>query len=271
MLTEPPLVNRVSLLKWTIKVLKECSIKPSRRYSQNFVIDPLLIQSILNRVSINDSLIEIGTGLGTLSYYLSRRVRGLKVFYEIDPRLIEVTNELLEDGVLINSDALAHDWTFKQLVSIAPYHLTSDILVKLARSNRVEKGILVLQKEVVERITAKPGTDSYGRLTVLLNVLFKPELGETYPPSSFHPQPNVYSKLIVLTRIRLYDKVTEFIEELTRRVFNERRKKLGNVFRSKLGLNNDDLRKLCINPDRRVYELSVGDFVRIAEYMMGRF
>lgn len=271
MIREPPLSNRKSLYKWTITVLERYSIKPIKRYSQNFVVDPMLVKSILNEVSTSESLVEVGTGVGTLSYYLSRRVRGLKVFYEVDLRLIEVARQLVDEGVLINSDALKHDWVFKQVVSTVPYHLTSDILVKIARSNYVEKGVLVLQREVVDRITAKPGSSNYGRLTILMNTVFRQELGGVYPPRSFYPEPDVYSRLIVLNRVRSYDKVVETLEEVTKRVFNERRRKSVNVFRSKLGLNNDDLRRLSIDPDKRVYELSTGDFIRIAEYVTGRF
>lgn len=262
---EPPLDTQSSLLRWTLNVLNANMIKPVKTLSQNFVVNPSLVRDVVKTVEENSSLVEVGCGLGTLSYFLSRRVRGLKAFFEIDSRLAEISSNLVENGLVINSDALIHEWRFKQVVSTVPYHLTSSVLIKTARSNDVEKAVFILQKEVVNRILAKPGTRSYGRLTIIINLLFDPEPGPSYPPSFFYPEPDVYSKMIILRRKRLYDRVMNRLEEVTRRVFSEKRRRVGKVFSSKLGLSEDDIKKLGIDPMKRVYELSELEILRVAE------
>lgn len=265
--SEPPLDSYQSLLRWTLNVLNTNMIKPLRKLSQNFVVNPVLIRDIVGFIEEGNSLAEVGSGLGTLSYFLSRRVRGLKVFFEFDRRLAEISSNLIEDGLIVNSDALIHDWRFKQIVSTVPYHLTSDILVKTARSNDVERAILILQREVVDRLLARPGTRCYGRLTVLINLLFDVKPGPLYPPSFFYPEPDVYSKMVVLRRKRVYDETARCLEEVTKRIFSEKRKRAVKVISSKLGLSEEELYKLGVNPVKRVYELSIEEILRLVEAM----
>lgn len=266
-LKEPPLDRYSSLLRWTMSLLSTYLIKPMKKLSQNFVVEPTIIKDVVKLVERSYSLAEIGSGLGTLSYFLSRRVRGLKAFFEFDYRLAEVSSNLIEDGLVINSDALLHEWRFKQIVSTVPYHLTSSIMVKTARSNDVEKAILVLQREVVDRLLAKPGTRNYGRLTVLINLLFDVKPGPLYPPSFFYPKPDVYSKMVVLHRKRIYDETIRCLEEVTKRIFSEKRKRAGKVVSSKLGLSEDELKRLGIDPVKRIYELSIDEILRVAEVL----
>ncbi|MEM1878040.1 MAG: rRNA adenine N-6-methyltransferase family protein [Desulfurococcaceae archaeon] len=265
---EPPLDKQSSLLQWTINILNANMIKPIKKLSQNFVVNPIIIRDVVKSVERNGSLVEVGSGLGTLSYFLSRKVRDLKAFFEIDIRLAEISLNLIDDGIVVNSDALLHEWRFKQLVSTVPYHLTSSIVIKTARSNEIEKAVLVLQREVVDRILAKPGTSNYGRLTIIVNLLFDAEPGPSYPPSFFYPEPDVYSRMIILRRRRLYDKVMSYLEDITRKIFSEKRKRVGKVFSSKLGLNEDDIRKLGIDPMKRIYELSEIEILRVTEELL---
>lgn len=242
-------------------------IKPKKSFSQNFVVNPSLIKDVVLRIEKSYSSVEVGSGLGTLSYFLSRTIKNLKVFFELDQKLAEISSRLIEDGLVINSDALRHEWRFNQVVSTVPYHLTNNIMVKIARSNDVKRAVLVLQREVVDRLKAAPGTRDYGRLTILTNSLFDIETGPTYPPSFFYPQPEVHSRLVVLLRKRRYDEITSLLEEVTRRVFSEKRKKIGKVFPSRLGLDEGELKRLGIDPGRRVYELSVDELLRIVEVL----
>jgi len=260
----PPLNNRKALLSWTKKLLDEYMVKPRKRYSQNFVVNPRVINDILSHIDPSLSIMEIGTGLGTLSYYLSRRVRKPSLFVEIDPLLAEISSKYInKPHILIAGDALELDWHIEQIISNTPYHLTSEILVKIARSNSVKKAILVLQKDVVDRLIAKPGTRDYGRLTILMNTLFELIPGSVYDPSSFYPSPEVSSQLILLVRKKPYSDDTVYLEELTRRLFNRRRRKVYSVLHEEFNIDEKLLVEHGINPEKRVYQLTIGDLERL--------
>ncbi len=220
----------------------------------------------------NKPLIEIGSGLGSLSYYLSRYIDKPSIFFEIDQRLAEITVKFIEKpDILINSDALLHEWRLNQLVSNTPYSITSKLLVKLARSNYVERAVLVLQKDVVDRIIAEPGSREYGRLSILIKILFNIEKGPVYPPDSFFPKPEVSSQLIVLHRKRSYDELIMVLEEITRKIFSFRRKKALKILSRQLGVDKDFLEKIGVSSDKRIYELDEAVLLRLAEYLRNMY
>ncbi len=264
----PPPLEKRKLLLWTKRLLREHGIRPRRRYSQNFVINPRLILDILEFVNPELSTIEIGSGLGTLSYFLSRKIKNNLMLFEVDDKLALITEQLIDPRhIVVVGNALDFDWYSEQVVSNTPYHMTSHILIKLVRSNNVKYAILVLQKDVVDRLIAKPGTSEYGRLTIIVNTVFKVKPGPIYSPYDFYPAPEVSSRLIVLSRVKEYDSNLAFLEDLTRRLFSKRRKKLGKVLREEYGLDEETLAKLGMNPSLRVYELSIGDLLRLVDYV----
>jgi len=267
----PPLNNKRTLLSWTKKLLDEYMVKPRRRYSQNFVVNPRVINDVVSRIDPSLLTMEIGTGLGALSYYLSRRVRKPSLFVEIDPLLAEISSNYIDKPhVLIAGDALELDWHVEQIVSNTPYHLTSEILVKIARSNSVKKAVLVLQKDVVNRLIAKPGTRDYGRLTILMNTLFELIPGPIYDPLSFYPPPEVSSQLIILVRRKPYSDDTAFLEELTRRLFNKRRRRVYSVLLEEFNIDERFLKDHGIDPEKRVYQLTMGDLERLMDLLRKR-
>ncbi len=265
----PPLENRRRLLTWTLTLLGKEGIRPRRSLSQNFLVEPQVIEEILSYVEPGHRLIEIGAGIGTLTYYLARSTRRYSIHYEIDQRLADIAvNALTEHGILINGDALLHDWRVEEAVGTIPYHITSPILVKIAHSNTVLKAVLVIQRDVVKRLTAKPGSRDYGRLTVLLRTLFEIFEGGVYDPRSFYPPPEVYSQLVVLRRIRSFDHTIELLEEVSRRIFSKRRKKLSKVLREEFGINGDRVIKMIgLREDVRVYMVDQGALLRLVEYL----
>lgn len=262
-----PVLSRKGLIKWTVETLHKYSIKPLKKHSQSFVVDPVIIRDFLKRIDWSLATIEIGAGLGTLSYYLIDCCRKNVLLYEIDSRLVNVLKEVVSkpNSIVIHSDALLHEWIAEQIVSNTPYHITSNILVKLTRSNCVKKAVLVLQKDVVNRLVSKPGTREYGRITILVNTVFKLETGPVYPPRSFYPSPEVSSQMIVMERARIYNSDIAFLEQVTRRLFSKRRKKISKVLYEEYGLTETTILSIGLNPDLRVYELDIGDVLRIAE------
>lgn len=248
--------------------MSKYGIKPKDKYSQSFVVNPSLVLDIISELKSNvckKSVIEIGSGLGSITYYLSLEKRVVAI--EIDEKLAFVTRSIVEkkNCVVINADALQVNFPVECVVSNTPYHISSDLLVKISRENRVRKAVLVLQKEVVDRLTARPGTRNYGRLTILINLLFDVVKKRIYPPSYFYPRPQVYSQLIVLERKRMYNNDIATLEEITRLIFSERRKKALRVLEKKLGLKIDELRNVGIDDNRRVYQLEPRVLMSIVE------
>ncbi len=272
-MSKPPLSSTRMLLAWTKNKLKEYGIKPKDRYSQSFVVSPFLVLDIVGKARelMCRNVVEVGSGLGTITYYLSSYSRVLAI--EIDPLLAIATRNTVENKnscTVVNGDALEIGWCTECIVSNTPYHISSDLIIKIARTNAVKKAVLVLQKEVAERLTAKPGTNSYGRLTVITKILFNVETVRTYPPSCFYPQPKVYSRLVVLERKKDYDKHTRILEEITRLLFSERRKKAIRVLERKLGIKRDEARRLGIGDETRVYELEPRVLLEIARLVTER-
>jgi 16S rRNA (adenine1518-N6/adenine1519-N6)-dimethyltransferase len=248
-------VSRRQLLQWTIRVLRDNGIKPRRKLSQNFIIDPVLLREISSYVDENSDVIEVGCGIGTLTSVILRKARTV-LCIEIDQRLCEVIgwNLLSKDLIVVNGDALKLPFNRKLLVSNIPYHITTDILLKVSRENTVEKAVLTLQREVAERITARPGSRSYGKISVLLNNLFSIREGGVYSPRSFYPRPEVYHQVIVLTRRRHYSRDFEKLELITRVFFSQRKRLVEKIlldkFNTKLTQLGDLGRKIM---GRRVF------------------
>ncbi|MET1159374.1 MAG: rRNA adenine N-6-methyltransferase family protein [Thermoprotei archaeon] len=267
---EKPPLRRKQLFKWTINILREYGIRPRKKYSQSFVVDPAVVYDFLNNIDPRIEFIEIGCGIGTLSYYIAENAHARGVLIDIDKRLIKITAELVSEHkhiIVLLANALDLDWSFKQVISNTPYHITSDILVKIARSNAVERAVLVLQRDVVERLVATPGTRNYGRLTILMKTLFDLKPGRVYPPSAFYPTPEVYSQMVVLVRRRRYDELIRILEEITRRVFTMRNRKAISVITRLLGINENEAERIGIKPYQRIYELDPGVLLRLAEYV----
>jgi 16S rRNA (adenine1518-N6/adenine1519-N6)-dimethyltransferase len=244
--------------------LKRHGIRPSKKLSQNFVVNPRLITSILSLTS-NEDTVEIGCGIGTLTIFLVDKVRSLACI-EYDERMIKIVSNIVRSPrfIPVKGDALTTGVGRPQVVSNLPYHITSDILVMIARDNSISKAVLTLQKEVGERLVAKAGTESYGRLTVIAQLLFNIRIAGVYPPGSFIPRPKVESSLVLLERRRVYDKVVEKVEHVTRALFSQRRRNARRVAESRLNISTEVLTRI-IPSDKRVFELEPEVFLALAE------
>jgi len=270
----PPIYSRKRLFLWTKSFLRKYNIRPKDGLSQSFIINPKMLYEIgywLEKLSVskNETIYEIGSGIGTITYYLvTREYKVLAI--EVDSKLANASYEIFKrfkSVTLINADALEIPFNCNTIVSNTPFHISSQLLLKIARSNRVSKAILVFQKDVVERIVAKPGTKEYGRLSIIMQLIFELKLGSIYSPSSFYPKPKVSAQLIVLVRKNEYGLLHYKLEEITRILFTERRKKALSVISRKLGLSESVIREFGIDDKVRIYQLSPEVFVKIANYM----
>lgn len=220
------------------ELLDELGVRPEKAKGQNFLmdLDVLNKQLRLARLTPGDIVLEVGAGLGVLTWELSIRARQV-VSYESDPRLAEYLRRDLPENVdLREEDALKAEWPpFDKMVANVPYSISSPLLFKLLDSDYAV-AVLLLQKEFADRLTAEPRTKAYGRLTVSSARLADIELLEVVPPTAFHPQPRVDSAIVRIIPQRSFPVMDEHLfNTLLRVVFSQRRKMLHNSLESARG------------------------------------
>jgi len=213
------------------ELLSELGVRPEKSRGQNFLMDLEVLnrQLRLARLTPGDIVMEVGAGLGVLTWELSTRARRV-ISYETDPRLVEYLRRDIPENVdLREEDALKAEWPpFDKMVANVPYAISSPLLFKLMESDYAV-AVLLLQKEFAERLVAEPRTKAYGRLTAATARLADVELLEVVPPSAFHPQPKVDSAIVRIIPQRSFPVMDEeLFNTLLRVVFSQRRKMLHN-------------------------------------------
>ena len=214
------------------------SFKTKKSLGQHFLRDKNIIFKILKEIRANpeDRLIEIGPGTGAMTEFLVEKFEDVHVI-EIDQRAVEVLKKNFPSLEIHENDVLKVDW--KELISPdsesyvignLPYYITSPILFSLLEYRQYFKeAILMMQKEVAERLVAVPSTKDYGILSVQTQLMSSPEILFDVSPNSFSPPPKVVSSVI---RLR-FDKPSlpcsdQALKQVVRTAFNQRRKKLSN-------------------------------------------
>jgi 16S rRNA (adenine1518-N6/adenine1519-N6)-dimethyltransferase len=250
-----------------------------RRFGQNFLVDRNFVGRIVAAIDPqpDDTVVEIGPGQGALTRPLAERLRHLHVV-EIDRDLAaRLRSEFPPERVTVHeADALRFD--FAQLgprlrvVGNLPYNISTPLLFRIAElEQRLVDAHAMLQKEVVQRMRAAPGTPDYGRLGVMLQVRFRVERLFAVPPGAFRPVPKVDSAVVRLTPLGPTRPAIDdfaFFARVVTLAFGQRRKTLRNALR---GVCTDaDLVALGVDPAARGETLAVADFVRIANALGGR-
>ena len=247
-----------------------------KRFGQNFLVDQQVIADIVNAVAPkrSDRVVEIGPGLGALTDPLLQKVDHLHVV-EIDRDIVaRLQKRYLPERLTIHSgDALSFDFTSLteggaklHVVGNLPYNISTPLLFHLASyAEQVYDMHFMLQKEVVERLVAEPGTSDYGRLSVMLQYRFYMDWLLDVPPESFDPAPKVDSAVVRLIP-RAQEDLTVRDEarfaELVAAAFGQRRKMLRNNLK---GLVDDGLlERLGIAPTARAEELPLADYIALA-------
>ena len=236
--------------KNTIEVIQKYQFVFQKKFGQNFLIDPHVLDKIIGAAGVTkeDMVLEIGPGIGTMTQYLAEAAREV-VAVEIDNNLIPILKETLaeyDNVTVINEDILKVD--IKKLaeehnggrpikvVANLPYYITTPIIMGLFESNvPIDNITVMVQKEVADRMQVGPGSKDYGALSLAVQYYAEPYIVANVPPNCFIPRPNVGSAVIRLTRhkempIQVADPKLMF--RLIRASFNQRRKTLQN------GLNN---------------------------------
>lgn len=249
-----------------------------RRFSQNFLHDAGVIERILAAIDPRpgDHVVEIGPGLGALTGALLARA-GRLTAVEIDRDLAERLRERFGGGglELICADALALDWRdlarrlggALRLVGNLPYNVSTPLLFcLLAVADSVRDQHFMLQREVVERMAAAPGSKDYGRLSVMLQFRYRIERLFNVAPGAFSPAPKVQSSIVRMVpraAAELPAVAPGDFAALVTAAFSQRRKTLRNALARLLA--EREIESARVDPGARAETLDVAAFVRLAE------
>ena len=214
-------------------------IKPKKSLGQNFLQDPNTIRKIVASLPAPDDahVVEIGPGLGALTGLLHEQFRHFTAL-EVDQRAIRYLHEQLPSLDVRHQDVLATDWAALRaehnaplyVIGNLPYYITTPILFGLLDAHvHLEAAILMMQKEVADRLVAPPRTKTYGTLSVQTQLWSTPKLLFKVSPNVFFPKPGVDSAIVRLTfDVAPPDMARETVSTVVRAAFNQRRKTLHN-------------------------------------------
>lgn len=276
----------LSLSRITKELLRKYNFRPKKRLGQHFLIDSGVLQRIIEaaELSSEDVVWEIGTGLGTLTAELTKRVKEV-ITIEIDKKLIQIAKDFLKsyDNItIIEGDFLKIDLGFSsknfKVVANLPYYITAPIIEKLleVRSSKlasspniqlpISRIVLTLQKEVAQRLIAKPGTKIYGSFTIFVQYHAEVKLHSLIPKSAFYPQPEVGSAIVILKPYKISPfkvRNEKIFFDIIHAAFQQRRKKLKN------SLAKYNLEGISIDLNQRPETLKIEEFVEISNYLCG--
>jgi len=242
--------------------------KARKRFGQNFLTDQKIIDQIIATIAPkhDDNILEIGPGQGAMTLPLLERVDKLSVI-EIDRDLIEILESHNKSNLVIHQgDALNFDLDqFKppiRVVGNLPYNISSPILFHLLENrDKVIDMTFMLQKEVVERMSATHGSKIYGRLSVMMQAFFEVELIFVVPPESFDPAPKVDSAIVYLTPLKVCKvENIEIFEQVVKAAFAHRRKTLRNCLKSLLTQDQTQ-----VDLSQRAEMLDIDTFITLAK------
>ncbi|MGX4687078.1 16S rRNA (adenine(1518)-N(6)/adenine(1519)-N(6))-dimethyltransferase RsmA [Vagococcus sp. JNUCC 83] len=278
----------------TKEILKKHGFSFKKSLGQNFLTEPNILRKIAETgdLSKEDGVIEIGPGIGALTEHLARNA-GKVLAFEIDQRLIPVLEDTLspyDNVTVVNEDILKADVVTEakkvfddtqpiKVVANLPYYITTPIMMHLLMSPLdITTMVVMMQKEVADRMTAKPSTKAYGSLSIAVQFYMEAKLAFIVPKTAFVPQPNVDSAIIKLEKREkpIVDVIDEtFFFELTRASFTQRRKTLWNNLTSRFGKDEDtkhwlekSLEESDIDPKRRGETLSIAEFGKLSNTLI---
>ena len=271
----PPPPNAKSLLA-------AAGIRPKKDWGQNFLKEQHLLRFISQscRPRANERVVELGAGLGALTYYLVQDWANVTAV-ERDRELLPIVKEYFQwadnlkwmeaDAAKLNYSELCSEPS-EELVVIGnlPYQISSRILVSVSEAARwVRRAVVLVQKEVAQRIVAEPGGRTYGLLSVLVQRSYRGHILQVVPPHVFLPPPKVDSALVALERkeTRFSAQEDAQLVAAARAAFSSRRKTLRNSVAGGLGLKPADVEPSIlaagIDPKRRAESLEIGEFAAL--------
>lgn len=287
-------MSQIPISRQTRRILSQHDIHLKKSLGQNFLIDSQILEQIVQAAELTSGtgVIEIGPGIGALTEKLMERGNQVCAV-ELDQRLIPVLKEIFRERSqfrLVHGDAMEINFTqlIEQFVEVdevalvanLPYYITSPILIRLLTQRYpFSRIVLMIQKEVAERLAAPPGTKAYGSISVLVQYFADVQQVLTVPKQVFFPQPKVDSAVV---RLQIRDKPAVFVQDeklffqLVRASFAKRRKTLLNalhaVFSSELSKPeiSDVLTAAKIDPIRRGETCSLAEFAELTAHVAAR-
>lgn len=282
---------RIADYSVTRAVLERHGFTFKKSFGQNFLTDTNILQKIVDTAEIdkNVNIIEIGPGIGALTEFLAENAAEVMAF-EIDDRLIPILADTLRDFdnvKVINEDILKSDLQSRikefanpdlpiKVVANLPYYITTPILMHLIESKiPFAEFVVMMQKEVADRISAEPNTKAYGSLSMAVQYYMTAKVAFIVPRTVFVPAPNVDSAILKMTRreqplVQVKDE--DFFFRVSKISFVHRRKTLWNNLTSYFGKSEEVKTKLekaleaaGIKPSIRGEALSIADFARLAD------
>jgi len=267
------------------KVFEEYGFAPLKRFGENYLIDKNIKDKIIREAGISkaDTVLEIGPGLGALTMDLA--ASGARVFaVEKDPKAFRILQELVfgkyPDLRLYNGDILEFDLkknlnsgSIKVLGNL-PYYVTTPIIEYIIQNgSSIDSALIVVQKEVAGRLSAKPGSKDYSSISCFVQYYALPEYLYTIKRASFYPVPEVDSSLIRLSMrtqppVKVRDEGAFF--KIIRGSFNQRRKSIINSLSREAVLGtaksdlNEVLKRAGVDPSSRPEDLSLAQFASIS-------
>ncbi len=295
--------NEIKFIPHTPAFLKQIfarkGIALNKRFGQNFLIDQNTLISIPDIAELNESdvVLEIGTGTGGLTRLLAERSRHVFTV-EVDRKLFELSSDILKlykNVTLVNADILKtkhelnpdvlslvdnwrkeHNQAYIKVVSNLPYNISTPVIVNLLESGMpISMMVLMLQKEITERMAAIPGTREYGILSIITQLFSEVEIVKTLSPSVFWPRPEVYSAIVkvVVQKDKYFSRITDYslFKKIIYAIFTSRRKtllnsleqlKLPNVTRERMKNIIEDMQ---LGERIRGEDLSLEQLIRLSE------
>ena len=253
---------------------KERTIRPRKRFSQNFLHDKNIINKIVDAIKpLEDNhVIEIGPGQGALTFALLQKLSQIEVI-EIDRDLVKMLRESAERKKILvhQTDALKFNFASSyrhkkmRIVGNLPYHISTPLIFHLIKFGEYFDDLhLMVQKEVADRMVSKPNSKIYGRLSVSIQARCRAEKLFDVKPNAFYPKPKVVSSVIKISPKAPLDKTTDAqLNQILILAFNQRRKKISNSLKESFTV--DEIKKLGIDPKSRPENLTVDEFLRLSQ------
>ena len=287
---------RIADYSVTKAVLERHGFTFKKSFGQNFLTDTNILQKIVDTAEVDEqvNVIEIGPGIGALTEFLAERAAEVMAF-EIDHRLVPILADTLRDFdnvTVVNEDILKvdlaqHIQNFKnpdlpiKVVANLPYYITTPILMHLIESGiPFSEFVVMMQKEVADRISAKPNTKAYGSLSIAVQYYMTAKVAFIVPRTVFVPAPNVDSAILKMVRrpepaVAVEDE--KFFFKVSKASFTHRRKTLWNNLTGYFGKTDEIKDKLTkaldqagLSPSVRGEALGLEEFASLADALKGQ-
>ena len=264
----------MNILDETKYILNKYNVHPNKKLGQNFLFDEQSLQTIAQDVTKEDTVIEIGPGLGTLTAILAEKANKV-IAIELDSKMVSILKDrfklynnvqIVQDDILnVDIDKIAPK---AKVVANLPYYITTSIITKLIKTNIKDITILI-QKEVAERICAEPGTKRAGAITYFVKYFADSKIIANVPKEYFIPAPEVESSIVkIVKRDKKAAKVNNenLFFEIIKINFTQRRKTILNSLSSIISKEvlKNILKECKINENVRGENLSIDQFAMIA-------